>query len=99
MTATRVPVTPENSTVLGYPGTSLWSHLRWDKGAWVDHSFGLAYLHVAACHPDDDWDEEQTWYRVRPINVDGCVDVEQQEDGTWCWVYEAKRLAQGEASK
>lgn len=91
MTATqpkRIPVTAETSTVLGYPGKKFWHHLQWDKGVRKDNSFGCVYLHVAACHRDDKWETERSWYRVRPVKEAGCVGAEQQADGSWCWVYE-----------
>lgn len=64
------PITKHNSTVLGYPGPSLWNHLHWELPAFLNRGLDLEnheYLSVPACHPEDYRAGEQpgAYYRVR----------------------------------
>jgi hypothetical protein len=78
-TVTRRIVSKRNSTVLGYTGSQLWSHLHfnYDKDGFRtyvdgpnDTMFGcgpsVQYLHVPAWHPNDG-EKALASYRVRPI--------------------------------
>lgn len=86
----RRKVKPSNSTVLGYSGKRMWSHLHFDYDrdgirAYVDTSIpDWDYLHVPAWHPKDGPGDVAV-YRVRPV----------WEVGERLWVREATRWQEG----
>jgi hypothetical protein len=90
------PITPNNSSVLGYSAASPAWRKWWQRTAWWSRAFptrgGKAPLHVPL--RGELWDGAA--YRVRPtlkrVQHDiGSVRVERVR-GRWCWIYpEAER--------
>jgi hypothetical protein len=85
------PITPRNSSVLGYSARSPAWRRWWKRAAWWSHAYptigGKAPLHVPL--RGKKWDS--AIYKVRPtlkrVQHDiGSVRVERVR-GRWCWFY------------